>query len=96
LGTISNSGRHSANYVGFNKSIQSAGAAIMNSLDSRKLSYESEFISNWVLLSGSFVVAAPIIFLKIRDHIDAQNDILGTDGAIAGALPPNHPGKAPV
>jgi hypothetical protein len=34
----------------------------MNTVDSRKLSYESEFISNWVLLSGSLVVAAPVIF----------------------------------
>jgi hypothetical protein len=87
---------HSANYVGFYEGIQSVGAAIMNSLDSCKLSYENEFTSNWVLLSGSLIGAAPIIFLKVRDHIDAQDDILGTYGTIADVLPPNYPEKALV
>ncbi|KAH1532067.1 hypothetical protein KXX18_006356 [Aspergillus fumigatus] len=94
MGALSNSGRRSANYVGFYKGIQSCGAAIVNSLDARKLSYEKEFISNWVLLSVSLVVAAPVIFFKIRDHIDVQDDLAGTDETIADVLPANHPEKA--
>ncbi|KAH1904025.1 hypothetical protein KXW02_007901 [Aspergillus fumigatus] len=94
MGALSNSGRRSANYVGFYKGIQSCGAAIVNNLDARKLSYEKEFISNWVLLSVSLVVAAPVIFFKIRDHIDVQDDLAGTDETIADVLPANHPEKA--
>lgn len=93
MGALSNSGRRSANYVGFYKGIQSVGAAIVNNLDARKLSYEKEFISNWVLLSASLVVAAPVIFLKIRDHVDVEDDLAGTDETLADVLPVDHPEK---
>lgn len=94
MGALSNSGRRSANYVGFYKGIQSCGAAIVNNLDARKLSYEKEFISNWVLLSVSLFVAAPVIFLKIRDHVDVHDDLAGTDETVADVLPAQHPEKA--
>ncbi|KAJ5280829.1 hypothetical protein N7478_006201 [Penicillium angulare] len=93
MGALSNSGRRSANYVGFYKGIQSIGAAVVNNLDARKLSYEKEFISNWVLLGVSLVVAAPVIFLKIRDHVDLEDDLAGTDETIADVLPADHPEK---
>ncbi|KAJ6017775.1 hypothetical protein N7451_001154 [Penicillium sp. IBT 35674x] len=93
MGALSNSGRRSANYVGFYKGIQSVGAAIVNNLDARKLSYKKEFISNWVLLAASLVVAAPVIFLKIRDHVDVEDDIAGTDETLADVLPAEHPEK---
>jgi hypothetical protein len=93
MGALSNSGRRSANYVGFYKGIQSAGAAVMWSLDSRKLSYESEFISNWVLLSASLVCAAPVIFIKIKDHVTVEEDLQGTDETLADVLPQNYPEK---
>lgn len=93
MGALSNSGRRSANYVGFYKGIQSAGAAVMWSLDSNKLSYEKEFISNWVLLSVSLLVAAPIVFLKVKDHVDVEDDLRGTDETIEDVLPVGHPEK---
>ncbi|KAJ5659401.1 hypothetical protein N7507_005852 [Penicillium longicatenatum] len=93
MGALSNSGRRSANYVGFYKGIQSVGAAIVNNLDARKLSFKKEFISNWVLLSVSLVVAAPVIFMKIRDHVDVEDDIAGTDETLADVLPVDHPEK---
>jgi hypothetical protein len=93
MGALSNSGRRSANYVGFYKGIQSCGAAIVNNLDARKLSFEKEFISNFVLLAVSLVVAAPVIFLKIRDHVDVHEDLAGTDETIADVLPADHPEK---
>ncbi|KAJ6084136.1 hypothetical protein N7486_010936 [Penicillium sp. IBT 16267x] len=93
MGALSNSGRRSANYVGFYKGIQSVGSAIVNNLDARKLSYEKEFISNWVLLAGSLVVAAPVVFLKIRDHVDVEDDLAGTDETLADILPADHPEK---
>jgi hypothetical protein len=47
----------------------------MRSLDSNNLSYKSELISNWVLLAGSLVLAAPVIFLKIKDHVNVEDDL---------------------
>lgn len=93
MGALSNSGRRSANYVGFYKGIQSAGAAVVNNLDARKLSFRAEFISNWALLSASLVVAAPVILLKIRDHIDTEEELKGTDATLADVLPQGHPEK---
>jgi len=94
MGALSNSGRRSANYVGFYKGIQSAGAAVMWSLDSRKTSFMNEFISNWVLLAGSLIVAAPVIFLKIQDHVTVEQDLVGTDETLADVVPQGHPEKA--
>ncbi|KAK3315823.1 major facilitator superfamily domain-containing protein [Apodospora peruviana] len=96
MGALSNSGRRSANYVGFYKGIQSAGAAIVNNLDSRKLSYEAEFISNWALLASSLVIAAPVVWFKIRDHVDVEIDLKDTDETVADVLPQGHPEKATV
>jgi hypothetical protein len=93
MGSISNSGRRSANLVGFYKGIQSAGAAVMWSLDSHKLSYKGEFISNWVLLASSCVIAAPVIFLKIKDHSTVEEDLVGTDETLADVLPAGHTEK---
>ncbi|PTD04289.1 UNC93-like protein [Fusarium culmorum] len=76
MGALSNSGRRCANYIGFYKGIQSAGAAISNNLDARK-----------VLLASSLVIAAPVIFLKIRDHVAVQEDLDGTDETLADVAP---------
>jgi len=93
MGALSNSGRRSANYVGFYKGIQSAGAAVMWSLDSKKTSFMAEFASNWALLAGSLVVAAPVIFFKIKDHVTVEEDLVGTDETLADVLPAGHPEK---
>jgi hypothetical protein len=86
MGALSNSGRRSANYVGFYKGIQSAGAAVMWALDSRKTSFKTEFISNWALLSISILCAAPVIFMRIQDHVSVEEDLKGTDETIADVV----------
>ncbi|KIN08476.1 hypothetical protein OIDMADRAFT_152847 [Oidiodendron maius Zn] len=88
MGALSNSGRRSANYVGFYKGIQSAGAAVMWALDSKKISFLAEYASNWALLTFSLLVAAPVIFYKIKDHVDVEEDLAGTDETLADVLPP--------
>ncbi|KAG6005994.1 hypothetical protein E4U21_007487 [Claviceps maximensis] len=96
MGALSNSGRRLANYVGFYKGIQSVGAAVMANLDARKISFMSEFISNWVLLGASLIVALPVIFFKIQDHIEVQEDLKDTDETIEHVLPAGHPEKTAV
>jgi hypothetical protein len=87
MGALSNSGRRAANYIGFYKGIQSAGAAISNNLDARKVSFHAQFMSNWVLLAASLVIAAPVIFLKIQDHVGVEQDLEGTDETLADVAP---------
>jgi len=93
MGALSNSGRRTANYVGFYKGIQSTGAAVMWSIDGHKASFMAEFASNWALLSFSILCAAPVIFLKIKDHVTVEEDLVGTNENIEDVLPVGHSEK---
>lgn len=93
MGALSNSGRRAANYVGFYKGIQSAGAAVIWALDSHHLSFMNEFASTWGLLAGSLVVAVPVIFMKIKDHISVEEDLAFSDETLQDVLPVGHPEK---
>lgn len=93
MGALSNSGRKAANYAGFYKGIQSAGAAIIYRLDALKVSYVSEFASSWGLLLGALLIASPVIFIKIQDHVSVEEDLRFSDETIADVLPEGHPEK---
>ena len=93
MGALSNSGRKGANMVGFYKGIQSAGAAVIWALDAQKISYKAEFLSTWILLAGSLVIATPVVFLKIKDHVTVEEDLVGTDETLADVLPQGHAEK---
>lgn len=93
MGSLSNSGRRLSNYVGFYKGIQSAGAAVMWSLDSRKISFMAEFWSNWGLLLFSLVCATPVIWFKVKETVSVEEDLVGTDETIADVLPAGHAEK---
>lgn len=95
MGALSNSGRRAANLVGFYKGLQSAGAAVAWSLQARKIPYMDEFASNWGILSASLVAAAPIIFLRIKDHVDISDDIANTGEEIQDVLPEEQEEKRP-
>lgn len=88
MGALGNSGRKLANLAGFYKGLQSAGAAVMWSLDNHSLPYMSEFISNWVLLCASLICAAPVVFLRIKDHVPVEEDLKDTDETLQDVLPP--------
>ncbi len=81
MGALSNSGRRSANFVGFYKGIQSAGAAVMWNRDSSmgNMSYKAEFLSNWIMLMIALVCATPVILMKVRDTVVLEEDLKGTD-----------------
>lgn len=85
MGALSNSGRRSANYVGYYKGIQSAGQVVMWAWDSTKAPFMAELASNWALLGGSLVVASPLVFLRIKDHADDSGDLEDTDTDPANA-----------
>lgn len=81
MGAITNNSRKLANFAGFYKGIQSAGAAIIWRLDGmgRPPPYMNLFASCWILLAGSLVIALPVMLLKIKDTVPVEEDLKFTD-----------------
>ena len=79
MGSLTNSTRKLAIYAGFYKSIQSAGAAVMWKMDEAKLPFMNIFISVWVLLAGSLVIAAPVVYYKVVEKTDEETDLIFTE-----------------
>jgi hypothetical protein len=88
MGAITNNSRKLANFAGFYKGIQSAGAAIIWRLDGFKNAppYMSLFASCWVLLAGSLVIALPVMMLKIKDTVPIEEDLKFTDETIEDVI----------
>ncbi|KAK3172048.1 hypothetical protein OEA41_004132 [Lepraria neglecta] len=79
MGALTNNGRKLANFAGFYKGIQSAGSAITFRIDALGVPFMNEFASSWALLAGSLLIAAPLIFTKIRDTVPIDEDLVFTD-----------------
>ncbi|KAI4260700.1 MAG: hypothetical protein L6R42_003929 [Xanthoria sp. 1 TBL-2021] len=89
MGAITNNSRKLANFAGFYKGIQSAGAAIIWHLDGLQNSpppYMNLFASCWVLLAGSLVIALPVMGLKIKDTVPVEEDLKFTDETIEDVI----------
>lgn len=48
-------------------------------MDAEKTPYMTEFASCWGLLAGSLLIASPIIFFKIKEHVDVEEDLKFSD-----------------
>jgi hypothetical protein len=79
MGALTNNARKLANFAGFYKGIQSAGAAIVYGLDNAQISYLSMLASNWALLAGSLIIAAPVVLYKVTDHVSVEEDLKFSD-----------------
>lgn len=90
MGAISNNSRKLANFAGFYKGIQSAGAAVMWRLDDYKISYMNLFASCWILLAGSLLIALPVMLLKIKDTVPPEEDLKFTDEVIEDVMGPRN------
>lgn len=82
MGALSNSGRKAANLAGFYKGIQSAGAAIFWRLDGMKLPFNTIFGATWGCLAASLLIAAPVIVMRIQDHVSVEEDLKFSDETI--------------
>lgn len=87
MGALTNNGRKLANFAGFYKGIQSAGAAVIWSLDRDKLPYLNLFASCWALLGGSLLIALPLILTKIQDHVTIEEDLKFSDETFEEVAP---------
>ncbi|KAL2869940.1 unc-93 family MFS transporter [Aspergillus lucknowensis] len=100
MGSLTNNGRKLANFAGFYKGIQSAGSAGMWAMDFNGKPYMTMFASCWGLLGASLLIAAPVIFFRIKEHTDLEDDLKFSDEtaadvtglALADEQPPS-PGK---
>jgi len=95
MGALTNNGRKLANFTGFYKGIQSAGAAITPSIDASYTKYMTEFATTWGLLAGSLVIAAPVIWTKVQETTSLEKDLEFTDETEADIIP-EHPQTAMV
>ncbi|CDK26063.1 unnamed protein product [Kuraishia capsulata CBS 1993] len=74
MGALTNSSRKLAIYTGFYKGLQSAGAAVVWRLDALETSYMAMFASTWGLLAGSLLIASPVVFFKVKEETDEEDD----------------------
>lgn len=88
MGCLSNSSRKSAYFAGFYKGIQSAGGAISPILDSKLDPYMTEFAACWALLLGGLVIAAPVIWFKVKDHVEVEEDLKFSDAQLEDVIAP--------
>ena len=79
MGSLTNNSRKLANFAGFYKGIQSAGAAIVYRIDALNAPFMNEFAASWALLAGSLLIAAPVILLKIKDTVPLEDDLRFSD-----------------
>ncbi|KAK5125620.1 hypothetical protein LTR85_011894 [Meristemomyces frigidus] len=84
MGALTNNSRKLANFAGFYKGIQSAGAAIIWRLDGLNSPppYMNLFASCWGLLAGSLLVAAPVMLWKIQDTSPLEEDLKFSDETV--------------
>lgn len=87
MGALTNNGRKLANFAGFYKGIQSAGAAIIYRIDALEAPFMNEFASCWGLLAGSLLIALPLILIKVKDTVPLEEDIKFSDETIEEVMP---------
>lgn len=82
MGAMTNNSRRLANFVGFYKGIQSAGAAVVFRVDAVGTAYMTEFISCWALLGASLICALPVVWFKIQDTVTIEEDVKFSDETV--------------
>ncbi|KAI0913601.1 MFS general substrate transporter [Ustulina deusta] len=87
MGALSNSGRKTANMAGFYKGIQSAGAAVFWALDGHGVSYRVLYGVTFGICAVSILIAAPVIWLRITDTTDIEEDLKFSDETIENVAP---------
>jgi hypothetical protein len=87
MGSLTNNGRKLANFTGFYKGIQSAGAAIAPAIDNVPVPYMTNLAASWGLLAGSLIIAAPVIFTKVKDTTSLEEDLKFSDETFEEVAP---------
>ena len=75
------------------RGIQSAGGAVAFGADAAKIPYEREFFSCWGLLLASLLIALPVLFTKIQNTVDIEEDLKFSDETYDEVAPVDRPGN---
>ncbi|KAJ7507441.1 MFS general substrate transporter [Mycena galericulata] len=76
MGAMSNDPSKLAYFTGFYKSIQSAGAAGAWRADAINTPYINMFASTWALCTAGLLFALPMIYLRVKDHTDLEDEVV--------------------
>jgi hypothetical protein len=87
MGSLTNNGRKLAVFAGFYKGIQSAGSAITPAIDSAYTPYMTEFAATWGICAASIVLAFPVVWWKVSNSTDVEEDLKFTDETLADVAP---------
>ncbi|KAL0452352.1 UNVERIFIED_CONTAM: UNC93-like protein 1 [Sesamum latifolium] len=83
IGALADDSEILSRYNGFYKGVQSAGAAIAWQLDTQKVSFLAELITNWALMTVSFPLLALLILRAVKDDDEVEGQSK-EGGAIPG------------
>lgn len=78
MGAMSNDPSKLAVFTGFYKSIQSAGAAGVWRADAVGIPYMNIFLSSWCLTAGGLAFALPMIYIRVKNHTELEEENLAT------------------
>lgn len=56
-------------------------------MDALETSFMREFAACWGILAGSLVIASPVVFFKIKDHTDVEEDLKFSDETLNEVAP---------
>ncbi|PSS32273.1 UNC93-like protein [Actinidia chinensis var. chinensis] len=73
MGALAEDSETLSRYTGFFKGVQSAGAAVAWQVDTHKVSFLSELITNWSFNTISYLLLAVLIVLAVQD--DNQTEV---------------------
>ncbi|KAG2087122.1 MFS general substrate transporter [Suillus discolor] len=76
MGAMSNDPAKLAVFAGFYKSLQSVGAASVWAADGASVAYMNIFLSTWCLTVAGMICAAPMVYLRVTDHTDIEDEVL--------------------
>jgi len=76
MGAMSNDVAKLAHFIGFYKSIQSAGAAGVWRADGVGLPYLNIFLSTWILLVAGLIFALPMIHMRVTNHTTLEEEVI--------------------
>lgn len=56
-------------------------------MDALDTSFMREFAACWGILAGSLAIASPVVFFRIKDHTDVQEDLKFSDETLNEVAP---------
>lgn len=78
MGAMSNDPAKLAVFTGFYKCFQSAGSAVVWRLDAVQKPYMDIFISTWVLAAAGMICAFPLVYARVKDYTEMDDEALLT------------------